>query len=77
MDGLDTDVLAVEVQSVHQGLGRSDQFVALAVAGADAELPLQIHLDVVVLGLGVTYQAVVGGSRRCLLIKLHTVYYLY
>ena len=47
MDGLDADVLAVEVQSVHQGLGGPDQFVALTVAGADAELPLQIHLDVV------------------------------
>ena len=47
MDWLDADVLAVEVESVHQGLGGPDQFVALTVAGADAELPLQIHLDVV------------------------------
>ena len=50
MDGLDADVLAVEVESVHQGLGRPDQLVALAVAGADAELPLQVHLGVGVLG---------------------------
>ena len=50
MDGLDADVLAVEVESVHQGLGGPDQFVALAVPGADAELPLQVHLDVGVVG---------------------------
>ena len=53
MDGLDADVLAVEVESVHQGLGGPDQFVALAVTGADAELPLQVHLDVGVVVLSV------------------------
>ena len=53
VDGLDADVLAVEVESVHQGLGGPDQFVALAVTGADAELPLQVHLDVGVVVLSV------------------------
>ena len=68
MDGLDADVLAVEVESVHQGLGGPDQFVALTVAGADAELPLQIHLDVV--GRWCECEAVIGGGC-CLLIKFH------
>ena len=72
VDGLYADVLAVEVQSVHQGLGGPDQFVALPVAGAEAQLPLQIHVDVVVLGVSLTCQA--GSvSRRCLLIKPHVV----
>ena len=44
MDGLDADVLAVEVESVHQGLCGPDQFVALPVGGAEAEFPFQIHL---------------------------------
>lgn len=70
MDGLDADVLAVEVEPVHQGLGGPDQFVALAVAGADAELPLQIHLDVVVLRCDC--EAVISGDDwSCLLIKFH------
>ena len=43
MDGLDADVLAVEVESVHQGLGGPDQLVALPVGGAQAEFSLQIH----------------------------------
>ena len=61
MDGLDADVLAVEVESVHQGLGGSDQFVALAVAGADAELPLQIHVDVGVVVFLCDWKAVIAG----------------
>ena len=44
VDWLDADVLAVEVESVHQGLCGPDQFVALPVGRAEAEFPFQIHL---------------------------------
>ena len=43
MDGLDADVLAVEVESVHQALGGADELVALARPAAQPQLPLQVQ----------------------------------
>ena len=46
MDGLDADVLAVQVETVHEALRGPDELVALARPGDQAELPLQIHGEV-------------------------------
>ena len=44
--GLDADVLAVQVQTVHEALCGPDQLVALPRPGDQAQLPLQIHVEV-------------------------------
>ena len=46
VDGLDADVLAVQVETVHEALRGPDELVALARPGDQAELPLQIHGEV-------------------------------
>ena len=46
VNGLDADVLAVQVETVHEALRGPDELVALARPGDQAELPLQIHGEV-------------------------------
>ena len=46
MHGLDADVLAVQVQTVHEALRGPDELVALPRPGDQAQLPLQIHVEV-------------------------------
>ena len=46
VDGLDADVLTVQVKTVHEALCGPDELVALARPGDQAQLPLQIHGEV-------------------------------